>query len=101
MEFIALKVVDEEIEVEIKVGYIESEVKIWDIALILYVLRADLSMNIIKQFMIKNYNFVTMPNMYDHDKGYFFLIFKSYKKRDEVMMKRPYTIRNMPLLLHE
>lgn len=51
MEFIAPKIVNREIEVEIKEEDIEVEVKFWDTSLIMYVLGGDLSMNTVNQHM--------------------------------------------------
>lgn len=54
MEFVAPKVIDGEIEIEIKTEDIELEVKFWESALVMYVLGDDLSINAVKQFMMKN-----------------------------------------------
>lgn len=101
MEFIALKIIDGIIEVEIEEADIENEIKFWDTALIMYVLRGDLSMHVVKQFMMRNWNFVKLPDMYYNDEGYFVLRFHSHKDRDVELQKGPYTIRNMPMLLTE
>jgi hypothetical protein len=51
--------------------------------------------------MIKQWNFVKLPDMYYNNEGYFVLRFHSHKERDDVLLKGPYTIRNMPMLLAE
>jgi hypothetical protein len=101
MEFVTPKLVNGEIEVEIDEADIINEVKFWDSALIMYVLGGELSMNGVKQFMIKMWNFVQLPDMYYNEEGYFILRFHSYADRDKVLMNGPYTIRNMPMLLRE
>ncbi|CAK8567492.1 unnamed protein product [Lathyrus sativus] len=53
MEFVALKIVDGEMEIQIEEEDVEKEVKFWKSALIMYVLSVDLSMNAVKQFMSK------------------------------------------------
>ncbi|CAK8562005.1 unnamed protein product [Lathyrus sativus] len=58
IEFIAPNIVEGEIEVDIEEADIESEVKFWDLSLIMYVIGKDLSMNAIKRYMIKFWNFV-------------------------------------------
>ncbi|KAK2451010.1 hypothetical protein QL285_010100 [Trifolium repens] len=63
IEFITPKVVNGEIEVEIDESDIINEVKFWDSALIMYVIGGDLSMNGVKQFMSKMWNFVKLPDM--------------------------------------
>ncbi|CAK8532594.1 unnamed protein product [Lathyrus sativus] len=42
-----------------------------------------------------------MPDLYYHDDGYFLLRFNSQGDKEVVMMKGPYTIRNMPMILKE
>ncbi|XP_058783664.1 uncharacterized protein LOC131658381 [Vicia villosa] len=99
MEFVAPKVVNGEIEVEIEEDDIASEIRYWDTALIMYVLGGDLSMNTVKQFMIRNWNFAKLPDMFFNDEGYFILRFPSMDDKDLVLTKGPYTIHNMPMLL--
>lgn len=67
----------------------------------MYVLGEDLSMNAMKNYMTKTWNFVKLSNMYYHDAGYFILRFNSHSDMDAVMMKGSYIIRNMPMLLKE
>jgi hypothetical protein len=100
-EFVTPKLVNGEIEVEIDATDIINEVKFWDSALIMYVLGGELSMNGVKQFMTKMWNFVQLPYMYYNEEGYFIMRFHSYADRDKVFMNGPYTIRNMPMLLRE
>lgn len=67
----------------------------------MYVLEGDFNMNVVKQLIIKMWNFVKLWDMYYNEEGYFILLFHSYDDRDVVLMKGPYTIRNMPMLLRE
>jgi hypothetical protein len=101
MEYVAPKLVNGEVEVEIENSGIESEVKFWESSLIMYVLGSELSMSAVKQFMIKTWNFVKLPDMFYNEEGYFILKFHSFKDKDSVLMKGPYTIRNMPMLLRD
>jgi hypothetical protein len=101
MEFVSPKRVDGEIVVEIEDADVESEVKFWASSLIMYVLGGDLSMGAVKQFMIRHWNFVKLPDMFYNEEGYFILRFHSFKDKDAVLMQGPYTIRNMPMLLRE
>ncbi|CAK8576489.1 unnamed protein product [Lathyrus sativus] len=98
MEYVAPKLVNGVVEIEIEQEDIETEVQFWDNALILYVVGEDLSMNTVKNFMQKMWNFVKIPDLYYHDEGYFLLRFNSHEDRDVVMMKDPYTIRNMHMI---
>lgn len=99
IEFIAPNLVEGELEVNIEEDDIESEVKLWDSALIMYVIGKDLSMNVVKEYMIKFWNFVQLPELYYHDEGYFLLKFKVYK--DPGVMRGPHTIQNMPMVLKD
>lgn len=54
MSYVAPKMVEGQIEIEIEDEDIESEIRYWENALILYVLGGDLSMNTIKNFMERN-----------------------------------------------
>lgn len=101
MKFIAPKIINGETEVEIDVEDIISELKFWQSSLVLYALGGELSMNAVKNLMITNWNFVQLPDMYYHEVGYFIVRFKTFRERDDVLMKGPYTIRNMPLLICE
>ncbi|CAK8561820.1 unnamed protein product [Lathyrus sativus] len=101
MKFIAPQIVNGKLEVVIEEDDIISEVKFWESSLILYAMGVDLSMNAVKNFMTKNWNFVQLPDMYYNDEGYFILQFKSFKDRDEVLLRGPYMIRNIPLLIRE
>ncbi|XP_058775694.1 uncharacterized protein LOC131649972 [Vicia villosa] len=55
----------------------------------------------VKNFMAKAWNFVTLPDMYYHEEGYFLLRFKNHYYMDAVMMKGPCTIRKIPMILKE
>lgn len=101
MQYVAPKVVDGEIDVKIEDEDVAPELKFWETTLILYILGGDISMYMLKNFMEKAWNFVSLPDMYYHDDGYFMLRFKSHADMDAVLMKGPYTIRNMPLILQE
>lgn len=101
LDFIAPTIVNGVAEVVIAEEDIVEEVKFWETSLIMYVVGGDLSMNMVKQFMSKHWNFVKLPDMYYNNKGYFVLRFHSHRERDDVLMKGPYTIRNMPVMLAE
>lgn len=58
-------------------------------------------MNVVKQFMIKNWKFAKIPDMYYNDDRYFVLRLHSYQDREVVIWKGLHTIQNMPMLLIE
>ncbi|CAK8530777.1 unnamed protein product [Lathyrus sativus] len=99
MEFVAPKIIDGEMEIQIKEEDVEKEVKFWESALIMYVLGVDLSMNAVKQFMSKSWNFVKLLDMFYNKEGFFILRFHSFQDKDLVLMKGSYSIRNRPMML--
>lgn len=58
-------------------------------------------MNMVKQYMVKMWDFSQLPNMYYHHDGYFLIKFRMHKDMEIVMIKGSYSIRNMPMLLRE
>ncbi|XP_058755938.1 uncharacterized protein LOC131629159 [Vicia villosa] len=56
-------------------------------------------MNMLKHYMERMWNFVQLPEMVYHEEGYFILKFITQSYNEEVLMKGPYTLRNMPILL--
>ncbi|XP_058762254.1 uncharacterized protein LOC131635637 [Vicia villosa] len=100
-EFIAPKIVIGVAEVMIEEEDIVNEVKFGDTTLIMYVLGGNLSMHIVKKFIMKQWNFAKLLDMYYNNEGYFVLTFHSYQDRDVVLRNVPYRIQNMPMLLTE
>ncbi|XP_058776932.1 uncharacterized protein LOC131651274 [Vicia villosa] len=94
-------IVDGMKEVEIELEDVELEIRYWDTALIMYAIGRNLSMNIVKNYMRKMWSFVALPEMFYNEEGYFIMRFKTETERDEVMMKGPYTIQNMPMVILE
>ncbi|XP_058767236.1 uncharacterized protein LOC131640886 [Vicia villosa] len=101
LQYVAPKINDGIIEVEIEEKDVESEIRFWENSLIMYVIGTNLSMNAMKNYMSRMWNFVALPDMYYNDEGYFILKFKNGDARDEVMMRGPYTFQNKPMILLE
>ena len=101
MSFIAPKIVNGEVEVLIAKEDIRAEIQFWEPSLVLYVLGGEMSMNGVKNFMARFWNFVPLPDIYYNEEGYFILRFKDFNDRDEVLMRGPYTFRSMPILIRE
>ncbi|CAI8588750.1 unnamed protein product [Vicia faba] len=83
MTFTAPKIVNGEIEMEIDDEDVISELNFWQSSLVLYALGGELNMNVVKNFMVKSWNFLQLPDMYYHEEGYFILQFKTFRERDE------------------
>ncbi|CAI8608621.1 unnamed protein product [Vicia faba] len=101
IEYFSLKIVEGEIEVEIEEEDILDDLKYLETTLIMYVLGMDLSINAVKQYMTKFWSFVQLPKMYYHEDVYFMLKFRTHKDMDMVLMKGPYTIQSMPMVLKD
>ncbi|XP_058782915.1 uncharacterized protein LOC131657547 [Vicia villosa] len=101
MQYVAPNVTNEGIVIEIEEDDIVSEVKYWETTLILYAMGEELSMNMVKNFMEKVWNFVKLPDLFYHEEGYFILRFHSHDDMDAVLMRGPYTLRNISLMLRE
>lgn len=101
IEFIAPKIVDGEYQLEIKEDDVLVEMEYWESTLIMYTQGKDLNMNVIKHYMVRAWNFIQLPNMNYHEEGYFILKFNSLSKKDMVLMKGPYNIHNVPMILRE
>lgn len=99
--YTAPAIVDGDIEITIEESDVISETKFWESSLIMYVLGGDLTMNSVKQYMIKFWNFVTLPEIFYNEEGYFILKFRTVTDRDAVMSRGPYTIYNMTMFIRE
>ncbi|XP_058723328.1 uncharacterized protein LOC131595094 [Vicia villosa] len=67
----------------------------------MYAIGNNLSMHAVKKFMSLTWNFVTLPELYYNEEGYFLVRFKTRLDRDAVLMRGPYTVFKKPILLHE
>ncbi|XP_058768832.1 uncharacterized protein LOC131642624 [Vicia villosa] len=94
-------IVNGEVEVSIETQDIESELQYWEDALVMYVIGEDLSMNAVRKFMTSTWNFVSLPELYYNNEGYFIIRFNLKSDRDMVLRRGPYTINRKPMFLHE
>ncbi|XP_058766287.1 uncharacterized protein LOC131639859 [Vicia villosa] len=101
IQFVVSAIVDGVKEVEIEIEDMESEIRYWDTALIMYAIRGNLSMHPVKNYMRKMWSFVQFPEIFYNEEGYFILKFKTDEEREEVMMKGLYTIHNMHMVILE
>ncbi|CAK8562385.1 unnamed protein product [Lathyrus sativus] len=101
IEFVASKMVEEDLEVEIEGEDVDNEMKYREASLMMYVIGKDLSMNDVKQFMTRFWNFIKLSEMFYHEEWYFIIRFKSFASKETVQMKGPYTIYNMPMILKD
>lgn len=101
IEYTAPSIVKGEIEVVIVEQDIASELKLWEHALIMYVMGGELTMKTMKKFMMKTGNFSFVPDLFYNEEGYFIIKMKSKKDKEVVLRRCPYTIFRKPMFLHE
>ncbi|CAK8543301.1 unnamed protein product [Lathyrus sativus] len=70
VEFVAPKIVNGEIEIVIEESYVVEELEFLEHSIILFALGESLLMNVVKKFMEKTWNFVSLPDLYYNDEGY-------------------------------
>lgn len=83
------------------VDEVKNELEFWATGLIMLAVGKELSMNSVKKFMIRNWNFVALPNIYYHNDGYFIIRFKTEADRDEVLANGPYSIFSAPIIINK
>ncbi|XP_058776403.1 uncharacterized protein LOC131650721 [Vicia villosa] len=101
ISYTAPDVVNGEIEVSIDTQDIASELQYWENSLVMYVIGEDLSMNAVRKFMLNMWNFISLPELYYNNEGYFIIRFNSKSDRDMVLVRGLYTIHRKPMFLHE
>lgn len=101
IKYVAPMIVNGEVEVVIEEHDIVSEMQYWENYLIRYNLRTNLSMIVVKKFMINIWNFVALPDLYYNEEGYFIIRLKTKIDKDVVIMRGTYTIYHKPMFFHE
>ncbi|XP_058745862.1 uncharacterized protein LOC131618712 [Vicia villosa] len=101
IEYTPPRVVNGEIEVNLEESDIVSEVQYWENAIVIYVIGSNLSMNAVKTFINNVWNFVSMPNIYYNEEGYFLICFISKEDKEVVLDRGPYTIHRKLMFIHE
>ncbi|KAI5382050.1 hypothetical protein KIW84_UN0211 [Lathyrus oleraceus] len=101
MEYTPPTIVDGEVEVKIEESDVEEELEFWANSIILFALGESLSMNAVKKFMEKNWNSVSLPELYYNEEGYFIVRFRNQEDREHVLAQGPYFIYGKPLYLRQ
>lgn len=97
IEYTPPTIVDGELEVIINEQDIRSKVKYWENSLVMYVLEGDLTMNVVKGFMMNVWNFVTFPDLYYNEEGYFIIRTKLKTDKDAILMRGSCPIFRKPM----
>ncbi|XP_058746194.1 uncharacterized protein LOC131619069 [Vicia villosa] len=99
LRYIPPTMINGEVEISIEDKDVVNELNYWESAMILFAMGESLSMNAIKKFMEKVWNFFSLPELYYNDTGYFIVRFKLDEDRERVMQQGPYFIYGAPLFL--
>ncbi|XP_058776169.1 uncharacterized protein LOC131650479 [Vicia villosa] len=99
VEFVTPQLINGEEKIIIEESDVADELTYWENAVILFALGETLSMHAVKNFMEKSWNFVTLPELYLNEAGYFIVRFKSYEDHNKVMEQGPYFIYGKPIFL--
>lgn len=92
-------IMDGQIKVSIEEQDIQSELRFWENSFIIYVLEGELTMTTMRKFMIHDWNFVTLLELYYNEEGYFIIWLKSKTNKEVILMRGPYTIYQTPIFL--
>ncbi|XP_019235772.1 PREDICTED: uncharacterized protein LOC109216098 [Nicotiana attenuata] len=83
------------------VAEVEEQTQKWKAALIGYVLGGTPSFKEMLKFVYGVWNFITTPQVFLHDDGYFIFRFSSEEDKNKIIQQGPYTYHNRPIILKQ
>ena len=78
---------------------VENLAKIWDNAVVFYVVGGKTSVDIIRGFIRKQWSHVIMPTIHEHEDGFFILKFKIESECSEILKGGPYFLNRAPIVI--
>ncbi|CAO2817618.1 unnamed protein product [Amaranthus hypochondriacus] len=99
-----LKYVPPTIENGCQIVHIESHdvvdlVKVWERAVVVYIVGGNVSIDILRGFIRKHWSWVSMPAIHRHEEGYFILRFNTENECEEILKGGPYFLNRAPLIV--
>ncbi|CAO2812509.1 unnamed protein product [Amaranthus hypochondriacus] len=99
-----LKFVPPIIEKGIQVVHIESHdvadlIRLWECAVVVYVVGGNVSADIIRGFIRKHWSYVSMPTIHTHEDGYFIFRFNTEEECSEILKGGPYFLNRAPMIV--
>ncbi|CAO2826291.1 unnamed protein product [Amaranthus hypochondriacus] len=85
--------------VQIEAHDVVDLIKLWDCAVVVYVVGGIGSIDIIRGFIRKHWSCVSMPTIHQHEDGYFILRFKNEEECTEILKGGPYFINRAPIIV--
>ena len=101
VDFIAPTFVNGKAEITIDESDVYEELEFQENSIILFALGQSLSMNAVKKFMEKTQNFISLPELFYNDEGYFIMKCKNREDMELVMEQGPYFIYGKPVFLRK
>ena len=101
VDFVAPTFVNGKAKVTIDDSDVSGELEFWENLIILFALGESLSMNAVKKFMEKTWNFISLPELFYNDDGYFIVKCKNREDMELVMEQGPYFIYGKSLFLRK
>ncbi|CAO2827739.1 unnamed protein product [Amaranthus hypochondriacus] len=74
-------------------------VKMWERAIVVYVVGGNVSLDILKGFIRKHWSFVSMPTIHQHEEGYFVMRFNTDSECEDVIKGGPYFLNRAPMVV--
>ena len=101
VDFVAPTFVNGKAKITIDESDVSGELEFWENSIILFALGESLSMNAVKKFMEKTWNFISEPELSYNDDGYFIVKCKNREDMELVMEQGPNFIYDKSLFLRK
>ncbi|XP_019257823.1 PREDICTED: uncharacterized protein LOC109236048 [Nicotiana attenuata] len=95
------KIVDGNIVVKVDKEEIEEQNKIWECALIVYVIGDLPRYKFMGKYVAQAWSKVNIPDLYLHDEGYYIAKFHTIGDLKDILYGGPYTISGRPIVLKQ
>lgn len=74
-------------------------VKLWERAVVVYVVGGIVSVDILRGYIRKHWSFVSMPVIHNHEVGFFILRFNTNEECEEILKGGPYFLNRAPMIV--
>ncbi|CAO2821242.1 unnamed protein product [Amaranthus hypochondriacus] len=85
--------------VQIESHELVDYIKIWERAVVLYVVGGNVTIDILRGFIRKHWSFVNMPAIHNHEEGYFILRFSTEDECEAIIKGGPYFLNRAPMIV--
>lgn len=99
-----LKFIPPIIENGIQIVHIETHevadlIKLWERAIVVYVVGGNVKIDVIRGFIRKHWSFVSMPTIHVHEDGFFIMRFNTDEECEEILKGGPYFLNKAPMIV--